>query len=62
VSRSRNHCCREKAAIFSLFIVVGVDVAVHSIKVFIIAMELQEWVRFALLSRYRIFHTAVNKQ
>ena len=60
VARSRNHCCHANATIRSLFIVVGVYVAVSNIKVFIIAMEMQQWLPFALLSKYKIFRAAVN--
>jgi hypothetical protein len=49
-----------KATVCSLFIVVGIDVAVSSIKVFSVAMEMQQWVCFALFLSYKIFHTAVN--
>jgi len=43
----------------SFFITVGVDVAVNNVKVFTVATKMQEWVRFARFTRYRIFHTAV---
>ena len=58
--RSRNHCSHGYATIPSLFIVVGVDVAVNNIKVFCVVKEMQQWVLFALLSRYKIVRTAVN--
>jgi len=46
--------------IHSLFIFVGFDVAVNSIRVFGVAMEMQLWVSFPMLSSYKIFFTAVN--
>ena len=55
-----NHYCHGNATIHSLCIVVGVGVAVN-IQVFHIAMEMQQWVPFALLSSHRIFCIAVNK-
>jgi len=43
-----------------LFIFVSFDVAVNNIRVFDVAMEMQLWVSFPLLSSYKIFFTAVN--
>jgi len=40
--------------------IVAVGVAVNGIKVFNVAMEMQQWVTFALLSSYKIFRVAVN--
>jgi hypothetical protein len=59
VARSRKYCCHEKARKRSLFIVAGVDVAAN-IKLFSVAMEMQQWIPFALLSIYKIFYTADN--
>ena len=59
VARSPNHCCHEKATFLFLFI-VAVGVAVNNVKVFSFAMEMQQWVTFALLSNYKIFRVAVN--
>jgi len=59
VARSPNHCCHENATSLFLFIVV-VGVAVNNIKVFFVAMEMQQWVTFALLSSYKIFRVAVT--
>lgn len=44
----------------SLYIVVDLHVAVNNIKPLTVAMEMQEWVLFALLSSYKVFLTAVN--
>jgi len=33
----------------------------NNIKLFTVAMEMQQWFPFALLPRYKIFRTAVNK-
>lgn len=41
------------------FIVVGVGVAASNIKLFNVAMEVQQWIPFALLLSYKIFLTAV---
>ena len=57
VARLRNHCCHGQATILYLFIPVGVDVAVNNIKVFSVAMEMQQCVTFALLLSYKIFHS-----
>ena len=40
------------------FIVVGVDAAINNMCC--IDMEKQQWIPFALLSSYKICHTAVN--
>jgi hypothetical protein len=42
------------------FFIVAVDVAVNNIKLFSAAMEMQQWVTFALLSNYKIFYIAAN--
>ena len=52
--RSRNHCCHGNATVPSLLIVLGVDVAVSSVKVFSVAMECNK--RFVC----KIFRTALN--
>jgi hypothetical protein len=52
------HC--GNATINSLFIVVSIKVDVNNINVFSVAMQMQQWVLFALLLCYQIFHTAVN--
>lgn len=59
VARSPNQCCHENATFLLLFI-VAVGVAVNNVKVFSAAMEMQQWVTFALLSSYKIFRVAVN--
>ena len=43
----------------SLCIVVDLHVAFNNIKPFCVAMETQEWVKFLLLSSYKIFRTSV---
>jgi hypothetical protein len=53
-----NHCCNVNKTIHCLFI-VDLHVAVK-IKVFSVAMEMQQWVPFALLFSYRTFCTTVN--
>ena len=57
-----NHCCHIQATIHSLFIVVGTDVAVNNTEVFIVSMEMQQWVPCALLFSYKIFCTATNNR
>jgi hypothetical protein len=55
--------CHGNAKIPTFFLnVVGVDVAVNNIKVFSVAMEIQQWVPFALLSSYKIFRPVVNNR
>jgi len=54
---SRTHCCIGNETIHSHFIVVGVDVAVKNKKIFNVAMEMQQWVPFSLLSSYNVFRT-----
>ena len=53
VAHPVDHCCHENASVRSLF-VLDVDVAVGDIKVHIVAMKMQQWVRFALLWSCRI--------
>jgi hypothetical protein len=60
VACSHNHCCHGKATKYSLFTVAGIDVAVNNIQVFSVVMERQQRVPFALLSSFKIFHSAVN--
>jgi len=43
------------------FIVIGVDEVVNNTEVFSVATEMQHWVPLALISSYKIFRTAVNK-
>lgn len=57
-ARSCNLCCHEKATIRSIFI-VGVYVPVNNIKVFSVAIEIQQLVSFALLPSYKIFCVAI---
>ena len=38
---------------------VCVDVAVNNVKLFSVAMQMEKWIPFALLSSYEIFRTAV---
>jgi hypothetical protein len=44
----------------SLYIVIDLHAAVNNIKPLSVAMEVQEWVLFVLLSSYKIFLTAVD--
>jgi hypothetical protein len=60
VARSRNDCGHGNATVCSLFIVAGVDVVVNNIKMFSVAMEMQQWVSFTLVSSYKTFPTAVH--
>jgi hypothetical protein len=60
VVRSRNHCFHGNATC-SLRIVVYLHVAVSNIKPLSVSMEMQ-WVPFAMLSRYKVHHTAVNNK
>jgi hypothetical protein len=59
VARSPKHCCHQNETFLFLFI-VAVGVAVNNIKVFSGAMEMQQWVTFALLSSYKIFRVVDN--
>jgi len=60
VASSCTDCYHGKTLIISLFIVVYV--AVNNIKVFSIAIKMQQWVPFALLSSYKSFHTVVGNK
>jgi hypothetical protein len=60
VTRSRNHCCHGNATDSSFFIVDGAEAAVNHTKVFSGAMEMQQWVPFALRSSYKTLRTAVS--
>jgi len=48
--------------IWSVFSVVGENVAVNNIKVCSVFMDLQQWTPFALLSIYEVFRTAVSNR
>jgi len=48
--RSPKHCCYGSATIPSLFIVDSVNIAVKNLKVFVVAMDMQKWVRFGVFS------------
>lgn len=54
VAGSRSHCCHGNATIYSLFNIVGLDVAVNNIKMCSFAMEMQQSVPLALLSSYKM--------
>jgi hypothetical protein len=41
-------------------VAAGIDVAVGNMEVCSVALKMQQWVPFALLSTYRIFRTVVN--
>jgi hypothetical protein len=60
VARLCNHCCHGNTTAHSLCIFINLHAAVSNIKLFSIAMEIQQWVPFALLWSYELFHTAVN--
>ena len=60
VTRSRNLYCHGNGRGRSLFIVVGLYVAVNNIKVFSAATETQHSFPFRMLSRYRIIRAAVH--
>lgn len=53
---SHNHCFEMQQCF--LFIVSGIDVAVNNINVYTVDTEIQHWIPFALLSNYKVFHTA----
>jgi len=57
MARSPNYCCYYNASIIPFFI-VGVKVAFNN-NVFIVAMEMQQWVPFVLLS-YKTFRNDVK--
>lgn len=59
MTRLLGHCCYSIATVLSLS-VVGLRVALGSINPFNVAMDTQEWVPFTLLSRYKVFYTAVS--
>jgi hypothetical protein len=42
MARSLKHCCHENSTILSLFIVLGVDVAVYNIKVLSVVIDMQQ--------------------
>jgi hypothetical protein len=44
----------------SFLMLLAMHVAVNNIKLFSVAVGVQQWVRFALFSSYEIFHTVVN--
>lgn len=54
-----NYCCHGNTTVHSLF-VADVGVGVNNTIVLHVAVEMQQWVLFALLSSYKIFHIAVN--
>jgi hypothetical protein len=39
---------------------VSINVAVNNMKLFSVAIHMQQWVHIALLSRYKIFRIAAN--
>ena len=59
VTRSPNYCYHENSTFLFLFI-AALSVVVNNIKVFSVAMEMQQWITFAFLSSYKIFRVAVN--
>jgi hypothetical protein len=62
VMRSYNHFYHGNAIIRSPFLVVEAVVAISSVKVFSVFVEMHQWVLFALLWRYIIFSTAVHNK
>jgi len=60
VFRSRNLCYKENVAMPSLYSVSALHVAGSNINQLNVAMEMLQWVPFALLLSYKIFITAVN--
>ena len=50
-------CTVVELQIFLLLTLHGPE---NSLKVFIVAMEMQQWVSFAMLSNYKIFPSAIN--
>lgn len=59
-ARSCNLCCHENAKIPPIFMVVGIYVPANNIKLFSVAIEIQQLVSFALLPSYKMFCIAVN--
>ena len=45
-----------------LLLLLGVDVAVNNINVFIVVTEVQQWVPYALLTSHKIFSTSVTSK
>jgi len=60
VASSHNNSCHRNATIPSVFIIVGVYIAVRNIEVFSIAAEMEKFVLFALLSNYRLLTTTTT--
>jgi hypothetical protein len=60
LARSRNHSCQRNATVPSHFIIVGVSVTVDHIKLYSVAMVVQQCVLFAPLSSHKTLRTAVN--
>jgi len=60
VARSRNRLpWKGTVRFFFVVFFLCVDVAVNNMKVFSVAMQMEKWIPFALLSSYEIFRTAV---
>ena len=59
VTRSSKDCWHRNARMPSLFIVIGVGIDVNNIKLFSVAMEIQQWISFAILSSYTVSLAAV---
>ena len=53
-------CCHWDGAIPPLFIVTDLDVGVNNMKRLSVAFGTQQWLPFELVSRYKIFSSAVN--
>jgi len=60
VACSCSNRCHGNVTIYSLCIVVHINAAVKYVKVFSTATKMKQWVPFALLSIYKIFHTAIS--
>jgi hypothetical protein len=60
VFRSRNLCCKENVAMRFLFKVSVLHVGGSNINQLSVAMEMLQWLPFALLLNYKILLTAVN--
>jgi hypothetical protein len=60
VACSHSNCCHGNATTYSLCDVVHINAVVKYVKVFSTATKIKQWVPFALLSIYKIFHTAIS--
>jgi hypothetical protein len=60
MARSPNHCCHGKATMRSPCIVFHLHVTVNNINLVNVAIQIQQWMHFALLLSYKTFVIAFN--